>query len=219
MSPSGIIRRHHEGGVSLWKVRAVIVALLAVALIPGALYLQVRRHAHDRPTRPADAIIVLGSGGGARRPSPIYRARLDHALALYEQGLAPAIIVTERTPGAEGARRWLLEQGVPDRDVFMENRSTTTWENLRFAREVMREQGWGSAIISSCGFHLYRATRMAGELGIDAQGAAAPGSLIEANPDARAKMTWLEVRKLFAHAIYEPPSPAAEWWDEVLGGE
>ncbi len=189
------------------------MCLLLVGLVPGALYVQVRSHADDQPARAADAIIVLGSGGSATRPSMVYRARLAHAISLYERGFAPAVIVTERSPAAEGARRWLLDRGAPAGDVLMENRSTTTWENLVFARDVMRRNGWQSAIIASCGFHLYRATSMAAELGIEAQGAAAPASPVEANPLARERMSWLEVRKLFAHAIYEPPWPAAQWWE------
>lgn len=216
MSLLELLAGRSSAQITHWRARAATIGLLLVAMVPGALYVQVRRHAHDQPTHDADAIIVLGAGGGPSRPSATYRARLDHALDLYKRGLAPKIIVTERTPGAEGARRYLLISGVPTEDVLMENRSTTTWENLRFAREVMVERGWNSAIISSCGFHLYRATRMAAELGIDAQGAAAPGSLIEAKPAARTKMTWLEVRKLFAHAIYEPPWPAVEWWERFF---
>jgi uncharacterized SAM-binding protein YcdF (DUF218 family) len=197
-----------------FSARAVVIALGLLALLPGMLYLQVRRHASQQPAEPADVIIVLGSGGNGERPSEVYRARLDHALHLYESQMAPAIIVTERSPGAEAARAYLLDRGVPAEDVLMENRSTTTWENLLFAREVMQQQGWNSAIIASCGFHLYRATAMAQELGMDAQGAAAPASPVEAEPARRERLSMLELRKLLAHAIYEPPPPAVDWWRE-----
>jgi len=185
------------------RARLAMLLLLGLALVPGWLYLQVRRHAHDQPARPADLIIVLGAGG-AGGVSAAYAARLDHAIDLYRRGLASAIIVTERAPVAQHARDYLLAAGVPAEDIAFEDRSTTTWENLWYARKVMRQRGWRSAIIASCGFHLYRALHMAGELGIEAQGAAAPGSPIEASPRRTAHWSRLEVRKLYSHAAWEP---------------
>lgn len=180
------------------------VLVLGLALVPAWLYRQVRAHVHDRPTRPADVIIVLGSGGPGG-VSPVYAARLDHALTLYRCGLAPAIIVTEEAPVAGHARDYLLAEGVPAEDIYLEDRSRTTWENLWYAREIMRERGWRSAIVASCGFHLYRALAMARELGIAAQGAAAPGSPVEADPGRAAYLSRLEVWKLLVHPFEPEP--------------
>jgi len=178
------------------------VLLLGLALLPAWLYRQVRAHVHDQPTRPADVIIVLGSGG-PKAVSRVYAARLDHALSLHRRGLAPAIIVTEQAPVAQHARDYLLGAGVPPEDILLEDHSRTTWENLWYAREVMSAHGWRSAIIASCGFHLYRALEQADELGIEAQGAAAPDSPIEASPGRRARSSRLEVWKLLVHP-WEP---------------
>ena len=205
----------------VWRLRARIAMalLLLVSLVPGALYLQVRGHVEDQPTERADALIVLGAGGTAARPSQVYQSRLDHARHLYEQGFADTIVVTELAPASEGARKYLIAGGVPAHVVLLEDRSTTTWENLRFAAEVARERGVRSVIVVSCGFHLYRATRMARELGFEAQAAAAPDSPIEADPTRRALQSQREVRKIFAHALYEPPWPASTWWERKFGRE
>lgn len=182
-----------------------MLLLLAVALVPGWLYVRVSRGADAQPTHRADVIIVLGSGGTASEPSPIYRGRLRYALDLYRRGYAPAIIVTERSPVAEGAKRWLTQRGVRREDIALENRSRTTWENLTHSRGIMRRRGWRSAIVTSCPFHLYRALLMARELGIPAQGAGSPYSPFDPHRRSRSHLMWLEVRKLLLHAIWEPP--------------
>ncbi|MBM3474041.1 MAG: YdcF family protein [Armatimonadetes bacterium] len=160
-----------------------------------ALYAVVRRGARAQPTRQADAIIVLGAGceQPGPRPRPVYRNRLVYARDLWQRGMAPHIIVTEQSPAAEAAREYLLAIGVSEDAVELENRSTTTYENLALARDVMRANGWRRCIVVSDGFHLSRAVRMCRDLGLDPQGAATPYSLIEQRPGGRVKYTLREV--------------------------
>jgi uncharacterized SAM-binding protein YcdF (DUF218 family) len=169
----------------------------------GWLYVTIRRSAGVQPTKPADVIIVLGAGWERplRLPKRVYRARLVYARELYERGLAPHIIVTEKSPAAEIAREYLIELGVPEEAVEFENHSTTTWENLAYAQDIMREHGWQSAIVVTCGFHMFRSLRMCEELGIPAQGAASPYAHIERSAYKRFRYTLRECGTYAAHVL------------------
>lgn len=204
-------------GAELWKTKAVpslracagsrrvrrvlLAGVLAGAGGTGWLYVTIRRSAHVQPTRPADAIIVLGAGWErqVRLPKRVYRARLLYARDLYERGMAPNIIVTEQSPAAEIAREYLVTIGVPEEAIEFENRSTTTWENLSYAREVMRRHKWRTAIVVSCGFHMFRSLKMCEELGIPAQGAATPYTHIEKVGYKRVKYTLRECEMYIGH--------------------
>jgi uncharacterized SAM-binding protein YcdF (DUF218 family) len=177
--------------------RGCVAAGLLLGCLGNAawLYAVIRRGAHVQPTRPADAIIVLGAGWERplRQPKLVYRNRLRYGQDLYERGLAEHIIVTEQSPAAEIACEYLVSRGVPEDAIRVEKRSTTTWENLRFAQEIMRANGWRTAIVVSDGFHLPRCLRMCDDLGLRAEGAATPYSTIEQRPYRRVKYTLREV--------------------------
>ena len=182
----------------MWFVRFLVAGFVAFVCGMVFLYASVRRSATLQPTRPADVIIVLGSGSWGGKPSPVYQARLDRAFELYSQQFAPRIIVTERAPAAQVAKRYLLAKGAPDEVVFVEDRSATTWENLHYAREIMQQHGWRSAIVASCPFHLFRALKMCSDLGIPAQGAAS-SSPLETNAGSRFSYSLAECRKYIAY--------------------
>ena len=183
--------------------RVLAVGVLAGAGSMGWLYVTIRRASTVQPTKPADAIIVLGAGSlrAVGLPRHVYRARLLYARDLYERGMAPNIIVTEQSPAAEIARDYLVKVGVPAEAIRFENRSTTTWENLLYAREVMREEAWRTAIVVSCGFHMFRSLKMSEELGLSAQGAATPYSHIEKDSRKRIRFTLRECEMYLAHLL------------------
>ena len=121
----------------------------------------------------SDCIIVLGCRLYGTVPSPFLAGRLDEALRVYNQGLAPYIVVAGgQGPGediteAEAMKRYLVERGVPADRVILEDKSTSTEENLRFSLQRMREHGLSSAIIVSNRYHLLRASIMAKKMGIE----------------------------------------------------
>jgi uncharacterized SAM-binding protein YcdF (DUF218 family) len=183
--------------------RLVVAGVIAGVGGTGWLYVAIRRSAGVQPKKPADVIIVLGAGyeRHVRLPKRVYRARLLYARDLYERGMAPHIIVTERSPAAEIAREYLVELGVPEEAVKLERRSATTWENLSGAHQTMRENEWRTAIIVTCGFHMYRSLKMCEELGIPPQGAATPYAHIEKSGYKRAKYTLRECGTYVAHVL------------------
>ncbi len=156
-----------------------------------SLYVAIRRQAATDEARPAPAIVVFGAAEYNGVPSPVFKARLDHAFDLEERGLAPIIITTGGSGGdprfTEGAvgQDYLEQQGVAARKLLAETRSDTTWESVQAVTRLLRNRGATSCLAVSDGFHLYRIKLMFRAVGITAYASPAPGSPIEADPVAR----------------------------------
>ena len=116
--------------------------------------------------QPADVIIVLGAAEYRGRPSPVLEARLNHALFLYHQGLAPRILTTGGAGGdprfteGEVARAYLSKHNVPSEAVIVESEGDTTVYSTVAAAEIMRRMNLHSCIVVSDGYHIYRVKKM-----------------------------------------------------------
>ncbi len=148
-----------------WIVRAVVLLLLALAV--GTMgwcrwvYLQIEQYAAQDQAAPADAIGVFGAAEYDGRPSPVYRARLDHALELYRHGIAPLIITLGGSGGDqynEGAvgREYLIGMGVPEHAMIAETVSRNTEESARRIAVIARANGLRRLVIVSDDTHLFR---------------------------------------------------------------
>ena len=150
--------------------RAVWAAILsAVAALAGVIaYVSVRieRQSTRDEARHADVILVLGAAEYRGRPSQVLRARLDHALELYQRKLAPLVLTTGGAGGdpvfTEGGvgRSYLIGHGVPPEAIIVETEGETTVESTAMAGEIMRRMGLRSVIVVSDGYHIYRVKRM-----------------------------------------------------------
>jgi uncharacterized SAM-binding protein YcdF (DUF218 family) len=146
----------------------LMLLMLAVwTLLVAAIYLYGRRdHA-----RAADAIVVLGAAHYAGRPSPVLRARVDHAVALYQRGLAPVIIMTGGTARGDtvseavAARRYAVRSGVPESAILVERAGRTTLESMGGVSRLMDARELESAILVSDPFHMLRLRFLAWRLG------------------------------------------------------
>lgn len=147
----------------------LVVVVLAIGLL--LLTAAVVNAARSDETAPADAIVVLGAAQWNGRPSTTFRARLDHALKLYEQGLAPKIVLTggigegDRYAEAEVGQDYLANRGVPASAMETVG-GLTSWENLQQAREVLDDQDSRTVLLVSDAFHMFRVKRMADDLGL-----------------------------------------------------
>jgi uncharacterized SAM-binding protein YcdF (DUF218 family) len=150
------------------RTKTLRVALLATfALLVTAVvwsrwvYVQIERYAGQDQAAAADAICVFGAAEYDGRPSPVFRARLDHALDLYKRGIAPLIITLggpggdAYTEGVVGAR-YLVSRGVPGEDIIAETQSTNTEESARRVAVIARANGFHRLVIVSDGTHLFR---------------------------------------------------------------
>ncbi len=171
-----------------WRRWPRRVFLLVVFLIPISILLvsaAVYREARTTAAQPSDAIVVLGAAQYNGRPSEVFRARLDHALELYQDEYAPLIVLTGgKQPGdayteAETGEQYLIDRGVPASAILWENEGRDTWQSLQGVAEVLEGSGVESLLIVTDGFHLLRAELMARELGFTAHGSASPASPIQ----------------------------------------
>jgi uncharacterized SAM-binding protein YcdF (DUF218 family) len=162
-----------------WILRIALV--LALALAAGALgwchwvYLQIEDFANRDQAAPsisADAIVVFGAAEYDGRPSPVYRARLDHALTLYQRGVAPLLITLGGNGGDqynEGAvgREYLMGMGVPESAIIAETESRSTEESARRIAVIARANGLRRLVIVSDGTHLFRIHEICSADGLD----------------------------------------------------
>jgi uncharacterized SAM-binding protein YcdF (DUF218 family) len=138
-------------------------------------------------SRPSDAIIVLGAAQYAGRPSPVLKARLDHAVLLWKRGLATWVILTggrgtgDTTSEAAVGRRYVLRAGVADSAILLENEGRTTAASLAAAAEIMHKKRLDDAILVSDPFHMLRLQILARQYGVKSVTSPTRTSPISAN--------------------------------------
>jgi uncharacterized SAM-binding protein YcdF (DUF218 family) len=159
-----------------WTFRVVLVVL--VLLLAGTagwcwwVYAQIEAFANLDEAAPSDAIAVFGAAEYDGHPSPVYRARLDHALTLYQHGIAPLVITLggdggdEYTEGAVG-REYLMVMGIPESAIIAETRSRNTEESTKRIGVIARANGIRRLVIVSDGTHLFRIHEICAAEGID----------------------------------------------------
>ncbi|MGD0941852.1 MAG: YdcF family protein [Terracidiphilus sp.] len=177
-----------------WTLRAVL--LLVLVLAASALgwfywvYAQIERYAgQDQAFQigqaaKSDAIGVFGAAEYDGRPSPVYRARLDHALDLYQRGVAPLIITLGGNGGDqynEGAvgREYLMAMGVPESAIIAETESRNTEESARRIAVIARVNGLRRLVIVSDGTHLFRIHEICAAEGLDVLTSPRPKTAID----------------------------------------
>lgn len=159
-----------------WLLRAAV--LLTAAVVVGVLAWcrwvnsQIQFYAHQDQAAPADAIGVLGAAEYDGRPSPVYRARLDHALELYHRGIAP-LIITLGGPGGDQYNEgtvgedYLISRGVPERDIIAETESRNTEESALRIAVIARANGLHRLVIVSDDTHMFRIHAICAAAGLD----------------------------------------------------
>jgi uncharacterized SAM-binding protein YcdF (DUF218 family) len=152
------------------RIAAIAIVLLLTAWI-GIMVAIVLAGRRDE-ARPAAAIVVLGAAQYVGRPSPVLRARLDHAILLWQHGMAPQVIFTggrgegDTTSEAAVSRRYALRRGVPDSVIVVETIGRTTRESLHGVAELMLDRPSGEVILVSDPFHMLRLSILARRFGL-----------------------------------------------------
>lgn len=145
-------------------VRAALIMSLLSFILLFAFALYIYHYGQTDRAAPADVIIVLGAGtrpSGA--PSPSHKRRIEHAVALYQKGIAPYVLCTggftanHPNSEAEACVQSLQGMGVPASAILREDNSRSTEENALEAQKVMLAHNLKTAVLVSDNYHLWRA--------------------------------------------------------------
>jgi uncharacterized SAM-binding protein YcdF (DUF218 family) len=155
---------------------AIAIGVAALTIYVAYLSVAIEQQSSRDEAQPSDVILVLGAAEYRGRPSPVLRARLDHALELYDQHLAPRIMTTGGAGGdpvfTEGGvgRSYLISRGVPSEAIIVESEAESTLESTAMAGEIMHRMGLRSVIVVSDGYHIYRVKKMLQFRGLNVYG-------------------------------------------------
>ena len=164
-----------------WK-RWLLWLLLIPIVYCAVICWRILQQAAQDEVRPADAIVVFGAAQYDGRPSPVYKARLDHAAHLYHRGLASIVIITGGSGNdpyfSEGVvgREYLKTLGIPDSQLIAETQSPDTAESARRVATIMSANGLHTCLAVSDSYHIFRIKQMLGREGVSAFGAPRPNS-------------------------------------------
>jgi uncharacterized SAM-binding protein YcdF (DUF218 family) len=172
-----------------WLGVLVVLALVTFFLAASR---QIVRQSERDEAQPADAIVVFGAAQYAGRPSPVFKARLDHAYALFRRNLAPIVIVTGGSADdprfSEGGvgRDYLISRGIPERDLIAETQSSNTSREAERVATIMRVNGMRTCIAVSDRFHMFRIKALLEDEGV--------GVYASPRPEARTATGWQQVQ-------------------------
>jgi len=178
-SPSPARTRRSRWKLVFWTL-AILACALAFSVLLTAAY--IARHVGDE-TRPAEAIVVFGAAEYAGRPSPVFKARLDHAYDLYQRGIAPVVITTggfgpDPTFSEGGVGRdYLSRRGIPDASLIAETQSADTAESADRVAAILRTNHWHTVVAVSDAYHLFRVKQFLARKGVTAYASPRPDSI------------------------------------------
>lgn len=162
--------------------KLLLLSLLLLIAYTAVLYFRILRQSGKDESRNADAIVVFGAAEYVGRPSPVFKARLDHAAELYRKGLAPVVITTGGAGAdprfSEGAvgREYLKSLGIPDDHLIAETQSADTAESARRVSAIMHTNHMNSCLAVSDAYHIFRIKQMLAREDVTAYGAPRPNS-------------------------------------------
>lgn len=163
---------HHPTPHPRWWLRLLILAVIVAAAFLIVIAVQVVRTAALEQTHPADAIVVFGAAEYSGRPSPVLRARLDHAFELYERHVAPVVITTGGAAAdptfSEGGvgEAHLHKRGIPENALIAETQGKDTAQSAERVAVIMRANGLHSCVAVSDAYHVFRIRKLLEHEGI-----------------------------------------------------
>ncbi|CAG7648383.1 hypothetical protein PAECIP111802_04196 [Paenibacillus allorhizosphaerae] len=203
-------RQRKRGGRILTFAKAVwkITTIALIAAFAWVAVVQWKMATLDQPKLPPqDVGIVLGAALWQTTPSPALKERLNRAVELYRSGKIRNIIVSggydrkdSELTEAEGMRNYLMEKGIPEKAIFLENHATSTYENMKLSQAIMQQRHFVSAVIITHRYHAVRALDMARFLGYQEPAVAPMDSEV-------LMMTWHKSRETLALAKWQ--------WDKL----
>ena len=167
---------------------ALVLAVLTGVIVYTISLAMVLVVSQQDQRRPVDAIVVLGAAQYNGRPSPVLRARLNHALSLYREGLAPLVVVTggigrgDTTSEAVVGQRYLVAHGIPEGAVVAQGEGRTTKASMSAVTAWLHARGLRRVLLVSDPFHMFRLRLEARRTALEAYTSPTESSPISDNP-------------------------------------
>jgi uncharacterized SAM-binding protein YcdF (DUF218 family) len=180
-----------ERDSSRWLFWTTLVAVLTVLAAFSSIFATILNDSTKQELHHADAIIVFGAAQYDGRPSPVFRARLDHANELFRQGLAPVVITTGGSAAdpkfSEGGvgHDYLMRKGIPESALIAETQATDTAESAERVAAIMRTNHMNSCLAVSDAYHMFRIRMLLTHQGLRV--------FLTPRPDSRPKSVWLSI--------------------------
>jgi uncharacterized SAM-binding protein YcdF (DUF218 family) len=149
-----------------WWLRLEALTLAALAAFLVVTAVRIVREGRSQELHEADAIVVFGAAEYSGHPSPVLRARLDHAFDLFHRGIAPVVITTGGAASdpsfSEGGvgRDYLERRGIPERDLIAETQGSDTAQSALRVAVIMRANGLHSCVAVSDAYHVFRIKKL-----------------------------------------------------------
>lgn len=189
---AGPRRRSH------WLLRLLGLAVLAALLWVIWICLWVVRESWQQEVRPADAIVVFGAAEYDGRPSPVFRARLDHAYDLFQRHVAPVVVTTggagEDPKYSEGGvgHDYLMRRGIPETGLIAETQGSDTAVSAMRVAVIMRANHMRTCVAVSDEYHVFRIRKLLEHEGMTVY--------VAPRPDSRPKTAWLRMQAVVREA-------------------
>jgi uncharacterized SAM-binding protein YcdF (DUF218 family) len=171
-----------------WPLWVVALAATAVAAFLGITSVRIVHEAGLQQVHPSDAIVVFGAAQYAGRPSPVFRARLDHAYDLFQGGVAPVVITT----GGSGAdptfseggvgHDYLMRRGIPESRLIAETQGSDTASSAERVAVIMRTNRMHTCVAVSDAYHVFRIRKLLEYEGVQVY--------VAPRPDSRPRSAW-----------------------------
>jgi len=192
---------------SLFNMKKVLFSI-ALLLVVYFLYTMSSIYLYSFKSSPntRDAAIVLGAAVWDEKPSPVFEERIKHALKLYHAKQVKLLIFTGGVGVddviSEGlvAKEYAIKHSVPEADILIEDKSTLTFENLKFTSTLLTQQNISSVLLVSDPLHMKRSMTMAEDLGINALPSPTQTSRYQTY-HSKSKMLFSETVYLIGYAI------------------
>jgi uncharacterized SAM-binding protein YcdF (DUF218 family) len=180
-----------------WVWVLAILAMLDAYV--GWICLGITGAASEQQIPSADALIVFGAAEYSGRPSPVYRARLDHAFDLFQRGIAPVIITTGGAAAdphySEGGvgHDYLMHRGVPDSSLIAETQGSDTAQSATRVAVIMRANHMRSCVAVSDAYHVFRIRKLLEHEGVQVY--------VAPRPDSRPHSLWQRGEAVLREAV------------------
>jgi uncharacterized SAM-binding protein YcdF (DUF218 family) len=181
-----------------WFCWLVGLAALAVVALLATTCIQIVREAAVQQAHPADAIVVFGAAEYAGRPSPVYRARLDHAFDLFQSQIAPVVITTggaaDDPSFSEGGvgHDYLMHRGIPEKSLIAETQGSDTASSAERVAVILRANRMRSCVAVSDAYHVFRIRKLLEHEGVQVY--------VAPRPDSRPRSPWLRAMAVLREA-------------------